>query len=57
LAWHLANGFSVIPKASDAEHLADNFAALDLTLDDEDMAEIEALDDPAGRLGPEPNAM
>jgi 2,5-diketo-D-gluconate reductase A len=57
LAWHLANGFSVIPKASDAEHLADNFSALDRTLDDEDMAAIEALDDPAGRLGPEPNAM
>ncbi len=57
LAWHLANGFSVIPKASDAEHLADNFAALDLTLDEWDMAAIEALDDPAGRLGPEPNAM
>lgn len=57
LAWHLGHGFSVIPKASDAEHLADNFAALDLTLDDEDMAAIEALDDPAGRLGPEPNSM
>jgi 2,5-diketo-D-gluconate reductase A len=57
LAWHLAKGFSVIPKASDAEHLADNFGALDLTLDDEDMAAIDALDDPAGRLGPEPNAM
>ncbi len=57
LGWHLANGFSVIPKASDAEHLANNFAALDLTLDDEDVTAIEALDDPAGRLGPEPNAM
>lgn len=37
--------------------LTDNVAALDLTLDDEDMAAIEALDDPAGQLGPEPNAM
>jgi 2,5-diketo-D-gluconate reductase A len=57
LAWHFAHGFSAIPKASDAEHLGDNFAALDLTLDDEDMAAIDALDDPAGRLGPEPNSM
>jgi 2,5-diketo-D-gluconate reductase A len=57
LAWHLAQGFSVIPKASDAQHLADNFGALDLTLDDEDLTAIDALDDPAGRLGPEPNAM
>ena len=57
LAWHLEKRFSVIPKASDVEHLADNFGALDLTLDDEDMAAIDALDDPAGRLGPEPNSM
>ena len=57
LSWHLASGFSVIPKAADAAHLADNFAALDLRLDEWDMAAIEALDDPAGRLGPEPNAM
>jgi 2,5-diketo-D-gluconate reductase A len=57
LAWHLAKGFSVIPKASDAEHLADNFGALDLTLDHEDLAAIDALDNPAGRLGPEPNSM
>ncbi len=57
LAWHLALGLSVIPKASDAEHLTDNFAALDLTLDDEDMAAIEAMDDGGGRMGPEPGSM
>ncbi len=57
LAWHLAHGFSVIPKASDAAHLGDNFAAQDLTLDDADIAAIDALDDADGRLGPEPNAM
>lgn len=54
LAWHLAHGFSVIPKASDREHLSDNYAALDLTLDDEDMAAIDAMDSPDGRLGPDP---
>jgi 2,5-diketo-D-gluconate reductase A len=57
LAWHLALGLSVIPKASDAEHLSDNFAAMDLTLDDEDMAAIEAMDDAGGRMGPEPGSM
>ncbi len=57
LAWHLALGLSVIPKASDAEHLTDNFAAMDLTLDDEDMAAIEAMDDAGGRMGPEPGSM
>lgn len=57
LAWHLALGLSVIPKASDAEHLTDNFAAMDLALDDEDMAAIEAMDDAGGRMGPEPSSM
>jgi 2,5-diketo-D-gluconate reductase A len=54
IAWHLAHGLSVIPKAADAKHLSDNFAALDLTLDDEDIAAIDALDDPDGRIGPDP---
>jgi 2,5-diketo-D-gluconate reductase A len=57
IAWHLAHGLSVIPKASDAEHLTDNFAALDLTLDDEDMRAIDAMDDASGRMGPEPSSM
>jgi 2,5-diketo-D-gluconate reductase A len=57
LAWHLARGLSVIPKASSAEHLSDNFAAQDLTLDDEDIAAIDAMDDPDGRIGPHPESM
>ncbi len=57
IAWHLAHGLSVIPKASDAEHLTDNFAALDLTLDDDDMRAIDAMDDAGGRMGPEPSSM
>jgi len=57
IAWHLAHGLSVIPKASSTEHLSDNYAALDLTLDEEDMAAIDAMDDAEGRIGPHPNAM
>jgi 2,5-diketo-D-gluconate reductase A len=57
IAWHLAKGYSVIPKASSAEHLGDNLAALDLTLDDEDIAAIDAMDDAGGRLGPDPRSM
>ena len=57
LAWHLAHGLSVIPKAADAAHMADNFAATELTLDDEDMAAIDALDDADGRIGPDPRKM
>lgn len=54
IAWHLAHGLSVIPKAGDPEHLADNFAASGLKLDDDDIAAIDALDSPHGRMGPDP---
>lgn len=54
IAWHLAHGLSVIPKAADAEHLSDNFASSDLTLDTEDMAAIDGLDREDGRIGPDP---
>jgi len=57
IAWHLAKGYSVIPKASSPEHLSDNLAALDLTLDDEDIAAIDAMDNAGGRLGPDPRSM
>lgn len=57
IAWHLAKGYSVIPKASSAEHLSDNLAALDLTLDEEDIAAIDAMDTVDGRLGPDPRSM
>ena len=57
IAWHLAKGLSVIPKASSTEHLSDNFAAQDVTLDDEDIAAIDAMDDPDGRIGPHPTSM
>jgi 2,5-diketo-D-gluconate reductase A len=57
LAWHLAHGLSVIPKASGPEHLSDNLAAQDFALTDEDIAAIDAMDDPDGRLGPDPTSM
>ena len=54
LAWHLHHGLAVIPKASARERLAANLAAGGVTLEPEDMAAIDTLDDPAGRLGPDP---
>lgn len=57
IAWHLAKGFSVIPKASSPEHLSDNLAAADLTLDEADIAAIDAMDSPDGRLGQDPMSM
>lgn len=54
LAWHLHHGLAVIPKASARERLAANLAAGEVRLTPEDIATIDALDDPAGRLGPDP---
>ncbi|MCU6454264.1 aldo/keto reductase [Sphingomonas sp. A2-49] len=56
IAWHLAHGFSVIPKAADPEHMSDNFAALDLTLDADDIAAIDALET-GERMGEDALAM
>ena len=55
IAWHLAHGLSVIPKASGREHLADNLAAQDLALEPDDVAAIDALDAPDGRMGADPS--
>lgn len=54
IAWHLAHGLSVIPKAADSAHLADNAAAAQVTLSDADVAAIDALDAADGRIGPDP---
>lgn len=55
LAWHLAHGLSVIPKAADPDHLADNIAAVGLVLDADDVAAIDALDRQE-RIGPDPRS-
>ncbi|WP_419809311.1 aldo/keto reductase [Sphingomonas sp.] len=57
IAWHLAHGLSVIPKAGDPAHLRENLAAGTLALDADDMAAIDALDEPDGRIGPDPLSM
>ncbi|MFC6824172.1 aldo/keto reductase [Halopelagius fulvigenes] len=45
LAWLRAKGFSVIPKSSSAEHLrANRDAVTSLTLDEEDVARIDAVE-------------
>ncbi|NIJ21682.1 2,5-diketo-D-gluconate reductase A [Sphingomonas naasensis] len=57
LAWHLHHGLAVIPKASARERLAANLAAGAVALEAADIAAIDALDDPAGRLGPDPSRL
>lgn len=54
LAWHRQHGLATIPKASSPERLAENLASLELALDADAMTAIDALDDPGGRLGPDP---
>lgn len=55
LAWHLAEGVSVIPKSSSRSRLAENLESARISLDDEDRAAFAAMDHPEGRIGPDPD--
>jgi diketogulonate reductase-like aldo/keto reductase len=46
LRWHLEHGVVVIPKSAHRERIAQNFAVLDLALEPDEVARIDAL---AGR--------
>lgn len=54
IRWHLDSGLMVIPKSANPDRLRQNFEVFDFSLDVEDMAAIASLDDPAGRIGPDP---
>jgi len=56
IRWHIQHGLSTIPKASSRDHIEANFRALDFELTDDQMAAIDELDDPEGRMGPEPGS-
>lgn len=53
LAWHLALGRIVIPKSATASRIAENLAATDLRLTDDEIAAITALDSDE-RIGGDP---
>jgi len=54
LAWLLQrDGVAAIPKASSEDHVRDNWGALDLELDDEDVAKIDAIDERDRQVDPE----
>ncbi|MDQ5861435.1 MAG: aldo/keto reductase, partial [Actinomycetota bacterium] len=53
LAWHLAAGTIVIPKSVDSARMRENFAAASLTLTDDELASITALERGA-RIGSDP---
>ncbi len=54
LAWHRQLGNVVIPKSVTPERIVSNFASLEVTLSDEEMARIEELDRADGRVGTDP---
>jgi len=57
IAWHLAIGNVVIPKSVTESRIRENYAALDVSLDETDIQAINGLDrsaEDAGRIGPDP---
>lgn len=54
IAWHLAIGNVVIPKSVTPERIVENFAALEVSLDEQDVQAINALTVADGRIGPDP---
>jgi diketogulonate reductase-like aldo/keto reductase len=53
LAWLLAKDCAPIPKATGREHLADNWAALDLELTDEDVARLDGIEERYRKFDPD----
>lgn len=54
LRWHVQNDLIVIPKTINEDRMRENLDILTFTLDADDMAQIATLDDPDGRMGPDP---
>ncbi len=56
LRWHMQLGIVAIPKSGHPARIAENIAVFDFELAPEEMAEIEGLDTPDGRIGPDPDS-
>lgn len=52
--WHIQHGLSTIPRSKNRTHMEENFSALAFELTEEQMARIDELDDPDGRIGERP---
>lgn len=54
LRWHIQMGHMVIPKSAHPDRIRENFHLWNLYLTDAEMERIAGLDDPDGRIGPDP---
>lgn len=54
IRWHLDSGLIVIPKSVTPSRIVENFDVFGFALDAGDMAAIASLDQPDGRIGPNP---
>jgi 2,5-diketo-D-gluconate reductase A len=55
LRWHLDSDLATIPKSVNPERIRENFNIFDFRLDAGDMALLNDLDNPKGRIGPDPD--
>ena len=54
LRWHVQNDLIVIPKTVNEDRMRENLDIPAFALDADDLAKIATLDDPEGRMGPDP---
>ena len=54
LGWHIASGRVVIPKSVHPERMRANLAAASVVLDEVDVAAIDEISRPEGRIGGDP---